>query len=206
MKPENLYYDMTPRVVPANQESIIEIAPKFAHSQFKESAKYVVSYYPMEEFAERSGWQIGYPQAQTEFVEGTLRITQYFEGEQEHVLLVETVNGLERKTVGDFRVYSVEEDLCGRRPFKGDIHLHSCESDGREAPAYVAGACRRIGLDFMAVTDHRQYAPSLEAQRAFEGVDIDLRIYPGEEVHAPESPVHIIHFGGRFSVDRKSVV
>jgi len=53
----------------------------------------------------------------------------------------------------------------------------------------------------MALTDHRQYTPSLEAQRVFEGVDIDLRIFPGEEVHPPENPVHIIHFGGRFSIN-----
>jgi len=120
MKLENLNYKMTPRVVPADKECMIEITPKFAHSRFKENIKYAVSCYPMEEFAERSGWQIGYPQAQAEWVDGTLRVTQYFEGEQEHVLLVEAVNGLERKTVGDFRVYSVEEDLWGRRPFKGD--------------------------------------------------------------------------------------
>ena len=201
MKPENLYYEVTPRVVPANQESTVEIVPKFAHSQFNNNTKYAVSYYPVEEFSDRSGWQIGYPQAQAKFAGGTLRITQYFEGEQEHVLFVEAVDGLERKPIADFRVYSVEKDLWGRRPFKGDIHLHSCESDGRDAPAYVAGACRRIGLDFMALTDHRKYAPSLEAQRAFNGVDIDLHIYPGEEVHPPESPVHIIHFGGRFSVN-----
>jgi hypothetical protein len=79
--------------------------------------------------------------------------------------------------------------------------MHSHYSDGKESPAYVAGACRRIGLDFMAVTDHRKYAPSLEAQAAYKGVETDLAIYPGEEVHPPENPVHIVNFGGRFSVN-----
>jgi len=67
----------------------------------------------------------------------------------------------------------------------------------------VAGASRRIGLDFMAVTDHRLYAPSLEAIRAFEDMPVDLRIYPGEEVHPPDCPVHIINFGGRFSLNER---
>ena len=79
--------------------------------------------------------------------------------------------------------------------------MHSHMSDGRESPGYVTGCCRRIGLDFMALTDHRQYAPSLEAQQAYAGIPIDLRIYPGEEVHPPDNPVHIINFGGSFSVN-----
>ena len=74
-------------------------------------------------------------------------------------------------------------------------------SDGKESPAFLAASCRKIGLDFMAITDHRQYAPSLEAIRAFEGIDTDLRIYPGEEVHPPNNPVHIVNFGGSFSVN-----
>merc|ERR1712000_444133 len=53
----------------------------------------------------------------------------------------------------------------------------------------------------MALTDHRQYALSLEAQQAYAGIPIDLRIYPGEEVHPPDNPVHIINFGGSFSVN-----
>jgi hypothetical protein len=31
--------------------------------------------------------------------------------------------------------------------------------------------------------------------------ETDLRCYPGEEVHAPDNPVHIINFGGSFSVN-----
>ena len=53
----------------------------------------------------------------------------------------------------------------------------------------------------MALTDHRQYAPSLEAEQAYARIPIDLRIYPGEEVHPPDNPVHIINFGGSFSVN-----
>jgi hypothetical protein len=56
-------------------------------------------------------------------------------------------------------------------------------------------------MDFMAVTDHRRYAPSLEAQQTYEGLDMDLRIYTGEEIHAPDNPVHMINFGGCFSIN-----
>jgi len=73
--------------------------------------------------------------------------------------------------------------------------MHSFRSDGKESPPCVAGSCRRIGLDFMAVTDHKQYAPSLEARDAFRDIDTDLQIFPGEEIHPPDNPVHIVSFG-----------
>jgi len=197
---ENKYFDVLPKIVRADAESMIEIVPRFEHCAFRPDRQYEASYFPTEESAERSGWS---PGRKLDVAPATdrLRVPLYFEGEQEHVLYVEEVNGTERKVVGDFRVYSLEDDLFARRPYKGDVHQHSCRSDGREAPAYVAGACRRIGLDFMALTDHGQYMPSIEAQRAYEGLDLDLRIYPGEEVHPPANPVHMINFGGRFSVN-----
>jgi hypothetical protein len=132
-------------------------------------------------------------------VDGTMEITQRFDGEQEHSFLVQSGDGKELR----FRVFSVEADLYSRRPFKGDMHIHSDRSDGKESPGYVAASCRRIGLDFMAVTDHGLYTPSLEARSAFAGADVGLRIYPGEEVHPPENPVHIINFGGSSSVNER---
>ena len=197
---ENLYFDVRPKIVPADRTCTIEIRPLFHHCRLDDSAAYEVRYYPAEELAARSGWR-DQGAKPVRPVGGVLRMEQYFEAEQEHIFFVERVDGDRRQRVGDFRVYSVEADLFSRRPYKGDTHIHSIRSDGKESPAYVAAACRRIGLDFMALTDHKKYAPSLEAQRAFRGVDLDLRIFAGEEVHPPESPVHIVNFGGRFSVN-----
>jgi hypothetical protein len=132
---------------------------------------------------------------------GALYLEYTFWGEQEYVLLVQPLDSQGEAT--EYRLYSLEDDLFSRRPYKGDLHLHSNRSDGREPPAYVAAASRRIGLDFMAVTDHRLYAPSLEAIRAFADMPIDLRIYPGEEVHPPNCSVHIINFGGSSSVNER---
>ncbi len=200
VRPEHRYFDLAPRVVPADRSSVVEIRPRFDHCRLDDAVEYEVRYLPAEEFAQRGDW----PEHEVRLLRpagGVLRVEQYFEGEQEHVLLVTRVTGAKRERLGDFRVYSVGPDLLARRPYKGDTHLHSYRSDGRESPAYVAGACRRIGLDFMAVTDHHRYAPSLEAQRAYEGAPIDLRIFPGEEVHPPDSLVHLVNFGGRFSVN-----
>jgi len=130
---------------------------------------------------------------------GNLVIPVHPISEQEYALTLE----FEQQTVAEFRLYALDEDLFSRRPYKGDFHMHTYYSDGKESPAYVAGCCRRIGLDFMAITDHHRYAPSLEAIQAYAEAPIDLRIYPGEEVHPPDNRVHILNFGGSFSVNEK---
>lgn len=206
MPQDTIAIDVRPKIARADREALIEmrVAPKPDSTQavgpFAADVAYEITYYPMEEFAQRSGW----PERNQEVVhaeQGVLRISRYLEGEQEHVFEVRECREGAKTLLGTCRVYSLADDLFARKPYKGDLHIHSSRSDGKEPPAYVAGVSRRIGLDFMAVTDHYQYAPSLEAQRAFEQLPVDLKIMTGEEIHPPENPVHIINFGGRFSVN-----
>lgn len=200
IRKEYRYFDVYPRIVPAGRTTRITVRPLFAHAGLQEGRKYIVTVQPVEGRVGQMGWEV--PSALPFSLEnGVLTLDYFFEREQEYVLLIAVEEQDRPNVLWEFHLYALDADLFGRRPFKGDMHMHSSYSDGRESPAYVAGACRRTGLDFMAVTDHRRYAPSLEAIRAFEGVDIDLRIYPGEEVHPPDNPIHIINFGGRFSIN-----
>ena len=199
IRPENRYFDVLPRIVPADAESVIEIVPLFDHVRFDENCAYELTYAPMEYPAQQGGLEPGtkIPLAPEN---GRIRITAYFEAEQEHTLILEATCNDKKHTVGNFRVYSVKEDLYGLRPYKGDFHMHSHRSDGVESPAYMAGICRRVGLHFMGLSDHRYYAASIEAADAFADVPVDLRIYPAEEVHTPDNPIHILNFGGREGV------
>ncbi len=129
--------------------------------------------------------------------DGVCELSHLFVGEQEHVVAVEVVEDGKRRVAARCSVYSLREDLYAMTPLKGDFHMHSTESDGQEPAARVAAHCRRIGLDFMALTDHRRHQPSLDAAAAFAGVSADLRMFPGEEVHPPGSTVHIVNFGGK---------
>ena len=122
-----------------------------------------------------------------------------FPSEQEYVL--ELIPEGAEKPSAAFRVYAVEPDLFGRIPLKGNMHTHSFRSDGKEAPEIVAAFYRKAGYDYIALTDHGQYAPSLEAIRAYRDVDLDMRLLPGEEVHAPDNNIHIINFGGSVSIN-----
>jgi hypothetical protein len=195
-------YEVAPCVVRSGETIEIIVRPLAAGAAFTSGRRYAVTYTPMEDQGSLSAFGARH-EPRFRVLDGELCITQRFEGEQEHGLFVEELRENERIPVLDARIYSVGADLYDRRPLKGDLHIHSNRSDGRESPAHVAAACRRIGMDFMAVTDHRLYEPSLEAQAAFAGLPIDLAIYPGEEVHPPDNEIHIVNFGGSRSLNAR---
>ncbi|HEX2999477.1 MAG TPA: hypothetical protein VHR86_04490 [Armatimonadota bacterium] len=193
---EKATFDYYPKVVRSDSEAVISIESQTAGASFDANARYGAALISREQPKPADK-----PNPTVQVVNGILRVRCYFTGEQEHVINISAITASGEKRLTQCRVYSVEKDLYALRPYKGDFHMHSRYSDGKEAPAYVAGCCRRIGLDFMALTDHRQYAPSLEAIAAFKDLPVDLRIYPGEEVHCPSNRIHIINFGGSFSIN-----
>lgn len=197
MKKEPLYFDVFPRLVRSGGRVTVTVRPLFDHCRFVDGRNYSVSLIPAEGLPEEVRWPEEKPLtllAQN----GALQIPCTFGPEQEYVLIVGDEGGA---PLAEFRLYALDEDLFTRRPYKGDTHLHTYHSDGKESPAYVAAAGRRIGLDFLAITDHERYFPSLEAIAAFQGVPTDLRVYPGEEIHPPDNRVHMVNFGGSFSVN-----
>ena len=97
--------------------------------------------------------------------------------------------------------YALEDDLFRRTPYKGDNHLHTYMSDGKESPMYMAAACCRLGYDYCVITDHKLYEPSVQARDFFAPTGVDFLVIPGEEVHSPDNPAHIINMGGDASVN-----
>jgi hypothetical protein len=194
------YFDLSPRIVPARQTREITIRSPFGHRAFLPGETHTLHAYPM------GGIPGNYGRGQPDELpfniqENTLRFIYHFPIEQEYTFILERVGGSQPGWKAEFHIYALEPDLYTRRPFKGDMHMHTHYSDGKESPAYVAAACRRLGMDFIAITDHGQYEPSLEAIKAYQDAPIDLRIFPGEEVHPPDNPVHMLNIGGKFSVN-----
>ena len=120
------------------------------------------------------------------------------EKEESYTVFIEE-NGECRPVELEF--YALEKDLYALRPLKGDFHAHSCRSDGQELPAVVAASYRSAGFDFNVLSDHGRYYPSQEMIDAYKDVRHDLLLVNGEEVHAPQNYVHVIHFGGRYSIN-----
>ncbi len=189
------YFDIYPQILRAGFPARITIRARYDHSNFTDDQAYHLTLQPIDGPASQAFNVNIKPQ------DGVLQFDASFPGEGEYSLLLNPNHGERSRAFAEFRLYALDQDLFDRRPYKGDFHMHSIRSDGRESPAYVAAACRRIGMDFMAITDHAKYEPSLEAIHAFESLPIDLRIFPGEEIHSPDHPVHIVNFGGKFSVN-----
>ena len=59
--------------------------------------------------------------------------------------------------------------LVDRRDLRGDLHMHSTETDGRDDIETMAEAAREAGLEYIAITDHSQslaMANGLDERRA----------------------------------------
>ena len=130
--------------------------------------------------------------------EGKIAIDHTFNGEQRHNVRVYYDN----KLLGKLHVYSVAEDLAKLNCYKGDTHLHTNCSDGEGTPFEVACAYREIGCDFMVVTDHHKYWPSVQAQEEVSAVTDAFTVIRGEEIHNMDMGYfHIINMGGNTSVN-----
>ncbi len=198
MKTELYYYDVYPKVIVENKEVEITIRPLGLQCAFPKDGV-LLQVCPLHE---RSYPLCDIPSAITEYnitpcEDGCLRFKHTFHGEQEHYLRI--YYGGKRRA--QLSVYSVLEDLAGLIPLKGDQHLHTIRSDGREDPAIVAAHLRRLGYDYIAITDHNNFAGSLEAIDAYKDAPIEMHLMTGEEVHMPDCPIHIVHMGGHYSVN-----
>ncbi len=197
IKTELFDYDIFPKVFPCDKEISVTIKPLGAHALFE--GDYIVVIQGLNE-----GKYIDYPERKnltcydvTANEKGYLVFTHIYKSEQEH--FIDIYKG--EKKIVRLSVYSVLPDLVGRYPFRGDLHMHTCRSDGKQAPAIVAAQYRKYGYDFLSITDHERYYPSLEAIDAFKDAPIEYTLIPGEEIHLQDNDVHIVNFGGKYSVN-----
>ena len=128
--------------------------------------------------------------------DGVIRFLYTYEEEGQYLFFLSR----EETRLAELFVYALEEDLYDLTPLKGDFHSHSVRSDGKRDPAALAGHYREQGYDFFALTDHNRYYPGDEVDEAYAGVKLGISRVLGEEVHAPDSNVHIVHVGGKSSV------
>ena len=56
--------------------------------------------------------------------------------------------------------------LVARRDIRGDLHMHSTWSDGRDPIGAMVEMCRTLGYEYMAITDH---SPHSAASRNLDG-------------------------------------
>ncbi len=199
------YYDIYPKVFPAGKEVTITVKPLGFHAEPKDPDNLTIQICALEDGRpEHYPYRGNYQEIPFTY-DGCFKFTHTFPTEQRYfVRFSEKDTG---KRLVQLSVYALDEDLCGRYPLIGDLHMHTRRSDGRQAPAIVCANYRKHGYDFFAITDHNRYYPSLEAIDTYKDVPIEFTICPGEEVHLPDvapdhiNDVHIVNFGGKYSVN-----
>jgi hypothetical protein len=63
-----------------------------------------------------------------------------------------------------------------RKLYRGDLHIHTVNSDGSYTTAFVLQSCEKAGLDFIALTDHNNLKQNSEI-----GNPAHLTVIPGVE-------------------------
>ena len=198
---QELYdYDVFPKVVLAGRENEITVKPLGWHAGIEAGKTYDLQISAMEQGEEKlyAEWADFKKITVTADADACLRFRYTFPSEQEYL-----ISYYPKPDASPVRlsVYALAEDMKGRYPYRGDMHVHSRRSDGREAPAIVCANYRAAGYDFMTISDHRRYYPSLEAIQALEGLSKSFLVVPGEEVQLPLTDIHIINFGGHYSIN-----
>lgn len=191
-------YDIYPKVFPINKEVKITVKPIFKKDVFgtgEKTIKVLAIDGGSPNFKFNMWNEKVYSAAPLD--NGVISFNAEFDHECEYFVRIYDGN----RMIIQLSVYALEEDLSNRIPLRGDLHMHTIRSDGSQAPGIVAANYRSKGYDFLAITDHHRYYPSLEAMNDYKGIPTDYALVPGEEVHLPLTDTHIVNFGGEFSVN-----
>lgn len=214
------YFDVTPKVIRVNTPTVVTIKPRYEQRQFDELLK-AGSTLKLSKIAVNGLLDNGQIAGWAQFEDAPFTLTEKQdalqftvvaaeEGEISYKLMYE-LNGRKFPLV-TFGVYALEPDLFQLRPFRGDMHVHtSCSECGNrdENPRFVAAVACEVGLDFIAITDHTQMEPSVDAIEFLKPFNLDFQVFRGEEVHLLgqpldslfcknrfTAPLHIVNFGG----------
>ncbi len=196
------YYDIYPKVLCTHNPALVNIKPLSKHVSFRENVNYEVEIVAMNETLLDVEGETS-PIVPAKVVDDILQFTFHFAGEQQYIVLVREMKEGKWHTRCELRVYALNPDYFEFRPYRGDMHCHTYRSDGVESPDIVAANYRKAGFDFLSITDHLLYEPSVEAIRTYENLNLAFRLFPGEEVHPPKNNCHTVHFGGDYSINER---
>ena len=192
--PEN--YAIYPSVLPVGRRIEMIISPLERGFLFADGEEFIITAIQTDGNEDNYETLLSHKSFPMTAQDGVIRFSYTYPDEGQYLFWLIR----EEKKIAELFVYALEEDLYALTPLKGDFHSHSIRSDGKRDPAALAGHFREQGYDFFALTDHNRFYPGYEVDEAYAGVNLGIIRIRGEEVHAPESNVHIVHVGGNSSV------
>ncbi len=200
------FYRIFPGVVEVGKKTKVTVSALDTERRFSSNVKYRILILPSTR-NQRGVTKVPERTIYTKGKNGKLSFEFLYDKEEEYFISV--FIGDEKSKLFQFSVYAVESDLYALRPLKGDQHCHSCPSDvtlwrkkdGSDTPPMIPAYYRCEGFDYMSLTDHERYFGSVEMNKFYADVKLGINMNHGEEVHAPKNYVHIVNFGGEYSVN-----
>lgn len=183
--PDSFDYDIEPRVVPEGWSGTLRVRGEYLHTRFRQGVRYV--------YELQSGYLLATGNRRREPLrsvvepqpDGTLEVPFSPDTHGEWLLTIGYEDEHRTRNVPcKLGVYVLPSRWWDFRPFIGELHAHSTGSDGTQEPLCVALRGRRVGFDFFALTDHRNFAASEEmVQRGRELLGDGMVLLTGEEMH-----------------------
>ncbi len=200
------FYRIMPGVVRVGKKTKVTISALDTERRFSSDVKYRILILPSTR-NQRGVTKVPDRTIYVKGKDGKLTFEYFYEKEEEYFISIFV--GDEKTKMMQLSVYAVEDDLYALRPLKGDQHCHSCPSDvtllrkkdGASTPPVIPAYYRSEGFDYMTLTDHERFFGSVEMNKFYSDVKLGLTMNFGEEVHAPKNYVHIVNFGGEYSVN-----
>ena len=191
------YFKVSPRVLPVGKPAKITVEPRYEFLKFKGLHKVCIwpSYY-FDAIAPGEA----YPAIEIEATDGKLLFEYDFGVEQEYFIQVTVAGPKGMQLQLETSVYAVKDDLLGRFPYKGDLHMHTTASDGLEDDRHRIAMARKAGFDFIALTDHNNYDASAQTIKLIQKLRLPILVLRGEEVQAPGCHVHILSIDADYSI------
>lgn len=157
-----------------------------------------------------------YKNIKYKIADGKILFNISLEGEQLHTFVLTKKNAPKKtKPIAIFTAFSLGEELFAKRPLKGEYHLHTIKSDGKNTEREMLIACYKQGYDFAAISDHKltdkraikngelthwaKYGYDADLQKIIDKTPSSMKIYPAEEVHI-DWGTHYHNFGGKQGV------
>lgn len=177
-------FQLYPRIVPEGWSGELVVDGDYEHTRFRPDTEY--TFQLQSTFFNAVGPRRKQPVVGTVRVagDGALHIPFAPDVGGEWLLTVDSEEVRSRLLPCRLGLFVQSAELAGLRPYLGELHCHSTGSDGTQEPAYVPIRGRSYGLDFLALTDHRNFGSAV-AMKERIGASLGRRmvLMTGEEMH-----------------------
>lgn len=189
---KSFYMNIDPIIALVNRQTQICIKSKYSYMELV--GDYSITIFPYDYFDKELS-RFNTQSFTIAARNGCIEFTYVFPEEQMYKIVIK-----ERTTNGEVLflescVYALEKDLFYKIPLIGDLHCHTIYSDGFESPENVIDSAMKLGLEFIAITDHNCYEGSVIAERYAKINKLPITVLHGEELSSKYTNAHILSLG-----------